>query len=220
MEIKKLWQGIKVGECETCENEECKGRLKYDDLCANVNYLKEYGEKNFEKNRETFAELKKIMGDEKPAIFSFGCGVGLDYIGAKENFGESVVYYPIDECKWAIIDSENYKNFEPKLPKRIMKFDEGMFMLSVTSTNPVLCFFNSIFSISENTNLKSKLVSVLQSKNKFYIVCNFTVSSDFHLMSVELNFIKDLLKELRPLFNFKKVDFLGDKGIIISGIRK
>jgi hypothetical protein len=64
------------------------------------------------------------------------------------------------------------------------------------------------------------LVSALQAKNKFYFVCNYTVSSDFHLMSVELNFIKELLHELIAKFTFKKIDILGDKGIIIIGNRK
>jgi len=219
MKIQELWQGIKTGNCETC-GKDCKGKLNYGELCANIKYLKDYAEKNYEKNRETFAKLKKVMGEQKPAIFSFGCGIGLDLLGAKEHFGSDVVYYPIDECKWAICDTENYRNFEPKLPNRIMKFDEGIMMLTITQRNPVLCFFNSIFSITENTDLKAKLVSTLQMKNNFYIVCNYTVSSDFHLMSVELNFIKELLHELRSVFAFKKIDILGDKGIIISGIRK
>lgn len=47
MEIQKLWQGIKVKDCETCNDENCKGRLDYDNLCANVNYLKKYAEENY-----------------------------------------------------------------------------------------------------------------------------------------------------------------------------
>ena len=54
---------------------------------SNLNCLKEYAEKNYEKNRESFSELKKITGDKKLNIFSFGCGLGLDYVGAKEIFG-------------------------------------------------------------------------------------------------------------------------------------
>jgi hypothetical protein len=106
--------------------------------------------KGFGRLPATFAKLKNIMGDEKSTIFSFGCGVALDYLGAVEHFGKALTYYPIDECKWAICDTDNYKNFEPKLPKRIMNLDEGLFMLEITKRNPVLCFFNSIFSITQN----------------------------------------------------------------------
>jgi hypothetical protein len=137
--FEKLWTGLgKFPECEICDKD-CKGLLDYNDLCGNVNYLKNYAEKNFEKNNETFIELKKIMDEEKPSIFSFGCGLGLECFGARECFGERVIYYPIEECKWAIMDTLNYKNFEPKLP-RIINFDNGMVMLEMTSQNPVLCF--------------------------------------------------------------------------------
>ena len=220
MEIKKLLSGIKVGNCETCKNENCNGKLNYDSLCSNVNYLKEYGEQNYEKNRETFKELKKIMGEQKPAIFSFGCGVGFDYIGATENFGSKVIYYPIDECRWAIMDTENYKNFEPKLPKRIIKFNDGIMLLSMTPNNAVLCFFNSLFTISQNTDLKNKLLLALKSKNNFYFVCDFTVNNNFHLPTVEQDFIYDLLKALKIKFTFKKFDILDGKGIIILGNKR
>ncbi len=43
------------------------------------------------------------MGDKSPAIFSFGCGIGLDCIGVKEVFGNNIKYYGIDECEWAVI---------------------------------------------------------------------------------------------------------------------
>ncbi len=38
--------------------------------------------------------------------------------------------------------------------------------------------------------------------------------------SVEQDFIKDLLKDLKDKFTFKKFDILDGKGIIISGNRK
>ena len=219
MKIETIWQGIKTNKCENC-NKECNGKLKYDDLCANVNYLKEYGEKNYEKNRETFEELKKIMGDDRPSIFSFGCGIGLDYLGAVENFGEKITYYPIEETRWAIMDTDNYKNFIPKLPKRITKFNEGMTLLSMTPNNAVVCFFNSLFTISKNTpNLKNRLISALQSKSNFYFVCDYTVNNNFHMPTVENEFIDGLLKDLKTKFTFKKFDILGGKGIILQGKR-
>ena len=86
MEISKLWEGYEFPKCEQCKKD-CAGHLKYDNLCSNLNYLQEYGEKNYIKNKESFVELKNIMGNKIPTIFSFGCGIGLDYIGAKEIFG-------------------------------------------------------------------------------------------------------------------------------------
>lgn len=152
MEIKKLWQGYKFQKCKVCKKE-CAGHLKYDNLCSNLNYLEEYGEKNYIKNKESFFELKKILGNKTPTIFSFGCGIGLDYIGAKEVFGKDVEYYGIDECEWAIAKTNNYKNFSPHLPKTI-KFNTGVFLLNANQKNLVLCFFNSLFTISENTKLR------------------------------------------------------------------
>jgi len=73
--------------------------------------LKEYAEKNYEKNKESFKELKKVLRDRRPNIISFGCGLGLDYVGAKEVFGDNFNYYGIDECDWAIKKTENYNNF-------------------------------------------------------------------------------------------------------------
>ena len=219
--VEKLWLGLgKFPECETC-GKECKGRLDYNDLCNNVNYLKSYAEKNFEKNRETFAELKKIMGEQEPSFFSFGCGIGLDYFGAVEHFGDGVVYHPIENDKWAIVDTVNFKNFEPKLPKRFVKLEDSIWLLYLTTKNPVLCFFNSLFTISRNTeNLKDKLVSALQNKNNFYFVCDYTIDKNYHMPIIEQDFIKELLKDLRGKFAFKKFDILDGRGIIITGNRK
>lgn len=117
MEIKKLWEDFKLPSCENCKKD-CQGHLDYNNLCSNENYLKEYGEKNYEKNKKSLEELKNVIGETKPNIFSFGCGIGLDYIGAKEIFGQ-LNYYGIEECDWAITKTDNYKNFEPRLPKKL-----------------------------------------------------------------------------------------------------
>jgi len=220
MDITKLWKGINVRDCETCKDEDCKGKLNYGDLCANVNYLEEYGEKNYEKNKTTFAELKKIMGEEKPAVFSFGCGVGLDYLGATESFGNNVIYYGIDECRWAIKDTANYRNFEPKLPRRTMKLDEGLALLSVTPKNAVVCFFNSLYAIMNSVDLKKKLIATLQNKANFYFVCDYTINSNFNMPMMERTFIDELLSELTHKFTFRKFDILSGRGIIVVGNRK
>ena len=219
--LEKLWEGFKANECENCTNNACEGRLNYDDLCSNINYLRKYGKQNYEKNRETFYELKKLIGNEKPAIFSFGCGLGLDFLGAVEVFGDNGIYYPIDENRWAIVNTDNYRNFKPKLPKKTMSLEEGIMLLSVTSQNAVICFFNSLFAISKNTqNLNRKLITALQSKKNFFFVCNYTMNSNLFMPSTELEFIDKLLNELKYKYSFKKLEILSGKGIIISGERK
>jgi hypothetical protein len=46
-----------------------------------------------------------------------------------------------------------------------MKYDEAIFMLRITTQNPVLCFLNSLFTVSEHTNLINDLLEIL--KNNF-----------------------------------------------------
>lgn len=75
MVIKELWEGYKFPKCENCKKD-CRGHLDYNNLCANINYLKEYAEKNYEKNKESFIEFRNLIGTSKPNIFSFGCGLG------------------------------------------------------------------------------------------------------------------------------------------------
>lgn len=218
MDIKKLWQGYRFPACGSCKKD-CQGHLDYDNLCANLNYLKEYAEKNYAKNKESFDELKKIIGETKPNIFSFGCGLGLDYVGAKEIFGDNLNYYGIEECDWAIKNTDNYKNFEPRLPKTMM-FNEGMFLLTATRENAVLCFFNSLFTISNNTeNLQKQLIEALQNKRNFYIVCDYTINSNYHMPKEEQDFINKLLTRLNWQFKFKRFEILGGDGIIICGER-
>ena len=165
MEIKKLWEKYKFPNCDNCEKD-CKGRLDYNNLCANLNYLKEYAEYNYEKNKESFEELKNLTKNDSLYIFSFGCGLGLDYIGAKGVLVGDIKYYGIDKCNWAIKRTESYKNFQPKLPKTI-KYDEGIFLLTAVNENAVICFFNSLFTISNNSDLEDQLVEALRNKKNF-----------------------------------------------------
>lgn len=112
--------------------------------------------------------------------------------------------------------TENYKNFEPKLPKTI-KFDEGMFLLTATKENAVLCFFNSLFTISNNTDLEKELVNALQDKRNFYIVCDYTINSNFYMPKEEQGFLNKLLNKLHGNFEFKHFEILDGNGIIICG---
>lgn len=77
MNIEKLWGGYKFPTCEKFKKD-CAGHLDYDNLCSNLNYFKEYAEKNYKKNKGSFVELKKIIGNKASTIFSFSCGLGLD----------------------------------------------------------------------------------------------------------------------------------------------
>ena len=215
--LKKLWENFNFLNCETCKKE-CNGRLDYDNLCSNLNYLKEYAEKNYDKNKQSFVELKKIMGNKNPTIFSFGCGLGLDYIGAVEVFGEKLKYYGIDECEWAIKKTNAYKNFKPKLPKTI-KFDVGTFLLNGRQENLVLCFFNSLFTISSNTDLDKLLVNALRNQDEFYLLCDYTINSNYHMPKEEQDFIKKLTNKLKNIFKFKRFEFLERRGILIHGER-
>lgn len=214
MKISKLWEGYKFPKCDQCKKE-CSGHLKYDELCSNVNYLREYGEKNYNKNKESLIELKKVIGKKIPTIFSFGCGIGLDYIGAKDVFGEDVKYFGVDECEWAITKTNNYKNFNRSLPQ-VLKFNVGTFLLGAKHCNLVLCFFNSLFVISENTNLYKLLIGALKLQDEFYLVCDYTINNNFHMPSVEIKFIENLIKDMSCFFKINRFDILEGKGIIIK----
>ena len=196
---------------------DCGGHLDYNNLCSNLNYLKEYGEKNYEKNKESFVELKKYMGKKTPTIFSFGCGLGLDFIGATEIFG-NINYWGIDDCEWAIKETETYKNFEPKLPKTI-KYDVGIYMLKGKYQNLVVCFFNSLFTISNNSNLEKELVEALRRQDSFYLICDFTINNNYHMPKEEQDFLNKLINKLKSVFKFKKFDILEGRGIIIYGVK-
>lgn len=215
MEISKLWENYNFPECETCKKT-CAGHLQYDNLCSNINYLKEYGKKNYIKNKKSFEELKKIMTEKHPTIFSFGCGIGLDFLGAKEVFEQPIKYYGIDECKWEISKTDAFKTFTPRLPDPI-KFNIGSFLLNGKQNNLVLCFFNSLFIISENTNLDRLLFLALKNQEEFYFVCDFTINSNFHMPSTEQKFINSLIKNLKPYFKINRFDILDGKGIIVKG---
>ena len=215
MKIKNLWQNYQFPVCDNCKKE-CQGHLNYKNLCANLNYLLEYAEKNYEKNKESFKELKRYIGNIKPNIFSFGCGLGFDYIGATEIFGQNITYFGVDENDWAIKKTENYKKFKPKLPKTI-NFEEGIFLLNAMQENVVICFFNSLFTILNNTNLEKELVNALQNKRTFYLVCNYTINKNFHMPKEELNFLNKLLEKLNGIFKFKCFEILDGKGIIVCG---
>jgi len=222
MEIKKLWQDLPIGDCDICENDKCKGHLDYDSICANVKYLNEYGEKNFEKNKGTFIELRKIMGDVMPTIFLFGCGLGLDYLGAENVFGNGVKYLPIEKCDWVIKKTPNYINFIPPLPQNNYDLETGVELMKMCNPRDdlVLCFFNSLFMMSENTDLKRMLLDALKKKAKFYFVVNYTINSNFHMPNVEKKFLEGLIKGLKSKISFNRFEVLDGRGIIIKGKKK
>ena len=52
MKIEELWEGYRFPKCENCKKD-CAGHLDYNNLCSNLNYLKEYAQKNYDKNKES-----------------------------------------------------------------------------------------------------------------------------------------------------------------------
>ena len=173
--------------------------------------------KNYEKNKLSFIELKKLLNDKAPTIFSFGCGLGLDKIGADDVF-KNLKYCGIDATEWAIKKTESYKEFKPKLPKTV-KYDTGIYILKGKYENTVLCFFNSLFTVSENSDLDKDLTECLKNKDNFYIVCNFTINKNYHMPKEEQDFLTKLMNNLKNDFRFSKFDILDGKGIIIHGVK-
>ena len=114
-----------------------------------------------------------------------------------------------------------HRDFRPRLPKDTYDLDVGIaFLRSKMKRVPALCFFNSLFTISENTDLISKLVNALRDKENFHLVVNYTVNSNFHLTATEHEFIETFTKELREKFTFKRHEILDGHGIIIEGAHK
>lgn len=100
------------------------------------------------------------------------------------------------------------------------KFDDGMFMLTATQDNAVLCFFNSLFAISNNTDdLKDQLVSALQNKRNFYILCDYTINNNYHMPKEEQDFLKSLMNKLSGSFSFIRYEILEGRGIMITATK-
>ena len=154
MNIKSLWGNYKFPNCDKCKKD-C-GKYEYDNLCSNLNYLKNYGQEYYDRMKESFIELSNII-DFKPSIYSFGCGCSLDYLAAKEVFENGFGYFNIDECEWEIKNTTAYKDLDNNMPKENLTFDEGKGLLSLVVSNAVICFFNSLNDIMNNKeNIKSR----------------------------------------------------------------
>lgn len=218
MKIDQLWKSHKFHTCEECEKD-C-GKYEYGNLCSNLNYLKSYGENYYVKMEESFSALSSV-GIKKPIVFSFGCGCCLDYVAAKEVFGEELSYINIDECEWAIKDTAAYKKMANNMPQRNIKFADGMVLLKVALERTVISFFNSLNDILDNQcDFDKKLVEALNYKRNFAIICNYTRGGNHTLAWNEECFLNDLCKDLKKQFTIKLIDILGGEGIIILGERK
>ena len=82
-----------------------------------------------------------------------------------------------------------------------------------------MCFFNSLFTISENTNLDKLLVTALKNQYEFYLVCDYTINSNFYMPALEQEFLDNLIKKLKQYFNTKCYEIIDGKGIIIEAKR-
>ena len=92
-------------------------------------------------------------------------------------------------------------------------------VLNIIKEDVVLCFFNSLFTISNNSDLFKDLCKVLRNMKNFYIVCDYTINSNYHMPKEEQDFLNSLQQELRDIFKFKQFDILEGNGIIITGER-
>ncbi|MBO5948079.1 hypothetical protein J6Q66_04515 [bacterium] len=119
---------------------------------------------------------------------------------------------------WAIKKTDNYKDFEPKLPK-IINYKVGSYLLNGKQNNLVVCFFNSLFTISNNSNLEKELLEALKNQDNFYLVCDYTINSNYHMPKEEQDFIDNIMNKLKNRFRFKKIDILEGRGIIVYGAR-
>lgn len=171
------------------------------------------------KNKESFISFKDLFKIDNPKIFSFGCGIGLDGIAVKEVFSDNAKYYGIDKCEWAITKTQNYKDFQPNLPK-VINYGDGILYLSIAKKDVVVCFFNSLFTISNDVNLMDDLVKALITKENFFILCDWTINSNYHLPKTEKDFLNKFCIKLSSKFTFKSFEILDGKGIIICGESK
>ena len=153
--IEKLWEA--QGKMEESEN----GCFSYGDLKSNYDYLQNYGRQYYEQARKTFEAFKKVVGDKRVSLSSFGCGPCLDYLAAREYLGENFQYHAINECEWPIKKTAAYKSFVPAMPKGNSKYDGGLFLLTATPDNTAVCFFNSLNDIIANKNVKEDLIPIL-----------------------------------------------------------
>ncbi len=218
MKIEPLWKGCQFHTCEECEKD-C-GKYEYDNLCSNLNYLKSYGENYYAKMEESFGELSSA-GVKKPIVFSFGCGCCLDYVAAKEVFGDELSYINIDECEWEVKSTVAYQKLANNMPRQNIKFADGMGLLKVAMERIVICFFNSLNDILGNqSTFDKRLLEALNHKRSFAIVCNYTRGGNHALAWNEECFLNDLSKELKKQFTIKQIDILSGEGIIILGARK
>lgn len=217
MNVDVLWKNYKFPNCENCKKD-C-GKYKYDNLCSNLNYLKNYGQEYFDRMKESFEELNKL-NNNKMTIFTFGYGCNLDYFAGTEVFN-NLSYIGVDNTEWAIKETKTYKNLSNNEIKNNFNYNEGIKLLSIVPNNVVVCFFNSLNDILQNTNeLKSDLVESLERKSNFYIICNYTRGGNHTLAWNEECFLKSLCNKLRENFSIKRLEILRGEGIIISGNRK
>ncbi len=77
-----------------------------------------------------------------------------------------------------------------------------------------------IFMPSENTDLGKLIITALKNQDEFYLVCDYTINSNFHMVAVEREFIDNLIKKLRQHFKTKRYEILDGKGIIITGRKR
>ncbi len=149
MNVEILWKDYKFPSCEKCKKN-C-GKYEYNNLCSNLNYLKDYGQEYFDRMKESFEELNKL-NNNKLTIFSFGCGCNLDYMASMEVY-ENMSYIGVDNTQWSIKETRAYKNLFCDENNNNFNYNEGIKLLSIVHGNVVVCFFNSLNDILQNKKI-------------------------------------------------------------------
>ena len=59
----------------------------------------------------------------------------------------------------------------------------------------------------------------LKNKDNFFLICDYTINNNYHMLKEEQDFLDNLIKNLKHNFRFKQFKILDGRGIIISGER-
>lgn len=200
--------------CESCDRkrENCNIFKKFS---VNIKNFKQFLENRRERTKEGYRVLKKMLGNKKPNIFSFGCGVGADYLGANEIFNNDFNYFGIDDSCHIFRETKAFKAID-FLPN-IFSVNSGIFLLEEQSGFSVVCFFNSLSDMIKQNNQYEKIFSILTNKNEFIIIFE---EVELKNSSVGFKFLEEFSYKNRNEFEIEVVDFLVNEGIAIHFKRK
>ena len=177
--------------CMTCIHKR-KNCATFKKIAQNRENLKEFVFKRRGRAKECYAELKKILGESSPNLFSFGCGLGIDYMGARAVFRHDMNYFGIENSPPDLKGSKACVTLKPYLPLTLNS-QAGLRILEVIKENCVICFFNSFLNVLGWED-SVKIFGLLEGKDEFHILIDdpqSLTSSSYgsRLMSLKLTFV-------------------------------